>query len=388
MEPKTGSASAFLVFEGCEARFHDTYLIRAHDLSGSAANLGTACHAALEQLVKLGLHFPQSPLTTLTELFDKEYAKLFSDNSRRVEGRKIMENWHKRSGDDYWENRTVVSTEEKKSFNISAPWNPEYPINYIIDRLDMKNGELEVVDYKSVAMPVQPEELKDRIQPRLYALATQIEFPDANGIWVTYDLLRYDCVSVRFSREDNAATWRYLKEVVNRIYASDGTTETLNAECRWCIRKLACNELLTHQSVGGPMSITDMDTAIDLRAKIDHQLGGLHNAMTELDDYILAECEEQGIMNTKTSLTEMKVSVTGKREVESERLAPILGPEIMSRYGKINVGVLDTILEEEELTDTQKSQIKMAVRRKMNKPSIKTKPIAKLDQGVLNLEEA
>lgn len=379
MKPATGSASAFLVFEGCEARFHDTYVIRAHDLSGSAANLGTACHGALERWVKLGWHFPQQPFVKLIELFDEEYAKLFADNSRRAEGRKIMENWYKRSGDDYWEGRTVLTTEEKKFFTIKAPWNPEYPINYILDRLDMKNGEPEVVDYKSVAMPVQPEELKGRIQPRLYALATQIEFPEALGIWVTYDLLRYDCVSVRFTREDNAATWRYLKELVKRIHLSDGTTETLNPECRWCIRKLVCEELRTHQSVGGPMAITDLATAIDMRAKIDHQLGGLHNLMTELDDYILAECEEQEILDTKTSLTEMKVSVTGKREVDSERIAPILGPEIMSRYGKINVGTLDTILETEDLSDSQKSQIKMLVRRKMNKPSIKTKPIAKLD---------
>lgn len=380
MEPLTGSASAFLVFEGCEARFEATYVQRARDLSGSAANLGTACHAALERWVKEGLHFPQQPFLKLVEIFDEEYAKLFADNSRRAEGRKILENWYGRSGNEYWAGREVLSTEQKRNFTIKTPWNPDWPINYIFDRQDRKDdGEIEVVDYKSVAMPVQPEELRERIQPRIYALATQIEYPDAEAIWVTYDLLRYECVSARFTREDNAATWRYLKELVLRIHESDGTRETLNPECRWCIRKLVCSELIRHQSVGGPMMITDLETAIDIRARLDWAQGALRNAVGELDDFILAECEEEDLVYTKTAQTEMKVTVSGRREVDSERLAPILGPDIMSRYGTIGVTTLDAILADEELTDDQRSQIRQMVRKKMGKPTVKTKPLHPFD---------
>lgn len=375
MKPATGSASAFLVFEGCEARFNATHVLRAHDLSGSAADLGTVCHAALERWVKLGWHFPQQPFTKLVELFDEEYAKLFSDDSRKAEGRKIMENWYKRSGDEYWAGRTVVSTEDKRFFTIKTPWDPAFPINYIFDRLDLVNGEPEVVDYKSVAQPIQPEDLKRRIQPRLYALATQLEYPETKGIWVTFDLLRYDTVSARFSVEENRATYRYIKALCRRIHESDGTQETLNAECRYCIRKMHCKELRNHGEAGGVLALGDVDKAIDLRARLDWAIGAYMNLRTDLDDFIMQECEERETLEIKTANTELKVSVSGKREVDIERIAPILGPEIMAKYGSFGIGVLDKILEEEDLTEDQKSRVRQAVHKRMNKPTIKTKAI-------------
>lgn len=374
MKPKTFSASAGLTFQGCEARYKANYIDRTPELSGTAANLGTAAHEALERLVKEGLHFPQQPFEVLRDLFDEEYAKLFSDNSRRAEGRKFMKNWWDRSGDDYWAGREVLSTEHKTSFDLKTS-EGIMPFTYILDRCDrLEDGTIDIIDYKSVAMPVQPQEMMERIQPRAYALAAQIAYPDAPAIWMSFDLLRYDIVGAKFSREDNIETYRYLQSLVEEVYASDGTKETLNPECRWCVRKAECDTLLRHMGGGGVVGM-DADTAADLRSRLDWQRGAISKLMDELDEIILEVCEDGEMTEFKTNETKVTITASARREADSERIIKVIGPEIAARYGKIGVTDLDKILANEELTDEQKSEVRQLVRKKYGNPRVKTKAL-------------
>lgn len=377
MKPETLSATAILTFQGCEARFRANYIDRAKEMSGSAAELGTAGHNTLERWVVEGYHYPRHDYDLLREIFDEEYAKIFgSDNSRRDEGRKMMKNWWERSGDEYWEGRTVLSTEQKRTFDLKLPDGTVIPFTYIMDRMDeLSNGDIDVVDYKSVSAPVQPEEMKERIQPRSYALAAQIEFPDAPAIWMNFDLLRYDIVGQKFSREDNIKTWKYLQEVAQQILESDGTRETLNPECRWCVRKHECRTLNAHVDAGGVLGITELDDAIDRRAELNYKLGALRTVMDELDHMILDQFEEQELIDHQTANTKVNINVSSRREADSERIIKVIGPSIAARYGKIGVTDLDKILKDEELTDDQKSQLKQLVRKKLGKASVKTKPL-------------
>ena len=193
------------------------------------------------------------------------------------------------------------------------------PFTYIWDRCDsLKDGsEVEVTDYKTVAMPVSPEELRSRIQPRAYALAAQIRFPDAERIWVTYDLLRYDKVGVVFTRAENVATWRYLQQMAVRIRESDGTKETLNAECRWCVRKSACETLHKHASNGGILGIQDIQVAIDLRAKNDAVLAALKTYQAELDEFILDYMMQEDTTEIESPSTIATASIRSQRKVNS-----------------------------------------------------------------------
>lgn len=383
MKPTSLSASATDKFQACPADFKATYIDRAHDVSGVAADLGTVCHSALQELVERGLHFPQQPLTVLIEIFDRHYDKMFpADDSKREDGRKMMRNWYERSGDDYWQGRTVLSTEVKKSFPVKLPDGTEIPFNYIFDRQDsLRDGaRIDVIDYKSVALPVQPEDLPRRVQPRAYALATQIEFPDAEEIRVYYDLLRYEMVGYTFTREDNIATWRWLKQIVQDIWDSDGTLEVINPNCRWCIRKLVCEEFLRHDEVGGMLKVSDPTYAADARAMLEWKRAAIVNAIQSLDEVLFRYAEQHEVLEFQTDKTKVSIGISGRREVDSERVANVVGPELMAKYGNVGVTAIDAMLKAGELTDEQASEVRQLIRKKMTAPKIKTVPLTPFDE--------
>jgi hypothetical protein len=385
MEPKSFSASAGLVFENCHARYKAEYIDKIPDLQGSAAGLGSACHEALEYYIKGGHHL-NPDFTVLSNLYAISYFVYFSDRSRYDEGLKMLRNWFDRQD---WKNREVLSTEVKETFDLKFKVNGvdvTVPFTYIWDRcdkVDVGNGQydIEVVDYKSVFQPVSPEELEHRIQPRAYGLAAQIKYPQARRIRVTYDLLRYDQVGVVFTRDDNIATWRYLQELLTRVWLADGTEESLNPECRYCVRRAGCETLNKHVMGGGILGFMDFDAAIDRRADLDAAIMGLRNQLNELDEYLLDEMEEREIVGEyKTSRTEIKAAIKTTREADTGRVAPIIGEDMMARYGNIGVTAIDKIIKEESLTDEQISALKQTIRKKPGRPYLRTKPLNALSE--------
>src|SRR5699024_4479079 len=112
--------------------------------------------------------------------------------------------------------------------------------------------EWEVVDYKTVRVPIQPDDLDTKIQARAYSLAIQIKHPEATKIKVTFDLLRHDPVSIEFTRDDNIAFWKFLVAETQRIVDLDeaDVRPTLNPECGFCVKKYSC-KLLQANIAGG-----------------------------------------------------------------------------------------------------------------------------------------
>lgn len=374
MKPKTLSASAAGVYELCSARYNAEYIERAPNMSGSAADLGTACHDALEHFVALG-HYRTPDKKVLLKLYDEAYWKYFSDRDRYDDGVAILSKWFDREA-EHLSTKKVLSTEVKENFVLNVA-GEEVNVTFIWDRCDeLPDGSIEVVDYKSWIMPVQPEDMKKKIQPRLYALAAAIKYPKRDAYWVTYDQLRYDSVGIRFTREDNIETWKYLQALYQRVLADAGITETLNPECRWCIRKGVCGTLMRHVAAGGILGVDDLTTAADKRADIDYAISALMNHRIELDQFILEQCEAEDIIEFRTDKTEVKVSVTARREVDSERAAHVLPADMLARYAKLSVSAIDEILKKGGLDPATQSQLKQLIRKKHGAPSIKTKPLS------------
>jgi hypothetical protein len=259
---------------------------------------------------------------------------------------------------------TIVSLEEKLNFPLKVGANHTI-VNYIYDRLDRTNlpdGEfdIEVIDYKSVGSPVPADQLRHRVQVRIYALAAQLAYPEARRIWVTYHLLRFDTVSMLFNREDNLETWRYLKDVYWRILQSDGTEETVNPECRWCVRRAVCKSLHKVEEYGGIPSL-GFDRVADIYKDTDAQIKALtvvrDELATVLTDY-LSEMETTHV-TTETGTT-VEVTVKTKRSVSNsnDEIARILGAERMLRYGKIGVTEIDKLIKSGEVTDDEAKQIR------------------------------
>jgi len=378
MKPERLSASGVQVYELCPARFKAEYIDRTPRIDGAAGSKGTACHEAMEFYVAGG-HHNKPDLKVLLAFYDTAYWKLFSDTSEYDAGVELLTRWYNRS-DTLLDGRKILSTEAKETFRLVSKTGAEIDVTYIWDRGDEReDGSIEVVDYKTVALPVQPEDLKKRIQPRLYALSAAIKYPNRPAYWVTFDLLKYEPVGAKFLRNDNVETYRYLQGVLDRILDDDGTTEKLNPECRWCVRKTSCQTLIKHIAGGGVLRITDINDAVDRRAQMDYAVGALKSAIGELDDFILGWCEENGEGEVTTDTTTMVVTTQARREVDNERALHILGPDVVAKYGKLPMTVIDGMLKDKEVSDETKAALKALIRKRMTSPSVKTKPVSPVD---------
>lgn len=356
---------------------------RTAEMSGDAALKGSVCHDALEQFVKRAVLIPEDsslslPYTfaALESLLPDAYWKLFSHSSNFDECRDMLRNWHDRTPASYWSGRKVVSCEFKTTFELTTPdKSAAVPFTYILDREDvLEDGTIEVIDYKSFSQPIGPELMRTKVQARVYALAMQIKYPDAPRILVTFDLLRYEQVSAYFTREDNIATWKYLQNLFVRILADDGTKETLNGECHWCLRRHKCEALIGHQKVGGPLSITDPNSAAIRLVEVSNARKALAAIETELTDYFMGHLRDSDMLEYEADngIT-VYVTAQNKRVVDSTRLAEIIGPEAFSRIGTVTVGKVDALVKSGALPDDQASAVKQAIKKERGNPTIKTK---------------
>lgn len=374
MKLKSLSASAALTFEGCAARFKTEYVDKVPQPSNSAADLGTVCHATLEDYVQLGMWKLPRKTDDITRLYTTAYESLFTDRARFDEGLQMCLKWQARTD---WTGRQVISTELKETFPIKTSQG-ELGVTYIWDRFDdLGDGEYEVVDYKTIFAPVKPGDMKDKIQVRIYALAAQIKYPKAKRIWVTLDLLRYEPVSVAFSRDENIETWRYLHRLAERAIASDGTEETLHGDCRYCVRKHVCETLQTHAAAGGALGITDPEEAAQRRYELAGAQKAIDVALEELDEVILGYCRQEELLEFDAGKVKVQITAKPYRTVDPASAARVLGPELAAEFpGGIKMAVVDKLLKEKpcRLTTSQESQLRGLIRKEFGEANVKVAP--------------
>lgn len=378
MRPKTLSASALQNYELCPARYKATNIEYTPDLSNSAADLGTAVHSALESWVKSG-DYKGGTLAKLKKHFEVGYDAIFSDRKRFDEGVSMLKGWFARTNLD--DGREIVSTEVKKNFKLKTSAG-EIPFNYICDRVDkLADGSIEVVDYKTVSQPLQPEDLRNKLQARTYAMAMMIEYPEAKGVWVTFDLIRFDAIGLYFTAEECRDTYRYIKKLVEDILADDGKTEKLNPDCRWCVRKGACVKLRKHMNGGGELAIDDLDEAVQIRAEIEYAMGGMKGRLDNLDRFIMQKAEEQNWTEMDNGEVKLEIKSSARRQIDSRLAATIIGPDAMAEMGSVTITAIDKILKEGDLTPEQKAELKGLVTKAYGAPRISVKPSSVFDKG-------
>jgi hypothetical protein len=385
LKPKSLSASAAHVFELCPARYGAESFSRTPNSSNSAADLGSAVHNALEIWCTSGaMKDPDAPFDLLRKTFDVEYDKLFGDDStRKDEGRDLCRVWYKRTHPIEHE---ILSAEVKENFGITVTHNGEkvtVPFNYIWDRCDRHDdGEIEVVDYKTIAIPLNAEQMRERIQVRAYGLSALVKYPDAPRIWVTYDMLRHgDPLGVSFTRDECADTYRYLQGLLRRILDANPNdlAETVNDECRWCIRKQVCTALKKHADVGGVHAITDLAEAAKRRSQMDYAAKALKVAIEELDGMLMKHMVDNDIL--EETFDDVKVIVSGqlRRDVDAAQVKRLVSDDVWQDHGseKIAMGAFDKLLKDPRLDDDTRIALKRLVRRNPTAPSIKTVPAKK-----------
>lgn len=386
MIPRTLSASSLQVADACLARWVAEYYHRATQPGGVAANLGTAVHGGLELYVKACYieksHEPS--LKLLLDLYKMSYMQTFDSANLAtpefMDGAEMTEKWYKRTNFDGFE---VLSAERKDTFPIKTSVG-DIPFNYIWDRADrLGDREYRIVDYKTIRLPVSAMGLKEKIQPRCYGLAGQIQFPDAERIWVQFDLLRHDPVGIVFTREDNIATWNFLKASAERLIATDENDppEKLNPDCRYCVRNHNCLTLKKNVMAGGIFSITDANEAVERKAQLQYAMKAMEKMSGELDTIILQHAEKSKQIEWETPTTKVEITLQRRRQVDSERAARIIGPELMKQYGQLRLGDIDQLLRpaNPQLTDEQKKELKAMIYKTTGEPGVKVTPVSPLD---------
>jgi len=403
MELKKLSASSVQSADGCLARWQAQQVGYGGEIKNEAALTGTTVHATFERYVQdCILTKKYSPdLDTLRIFYRAAFRETFetADTSRPEyeDGWALVEAWWLRSVSpdvtEGWDEFDVLSTEIKSTFMVPTSVG-DVPFNYIFDRFDKmkKLGPhvYRVVDYKSNRAPESSETLHDKIQARCYALAAQIQHPDAEKIYVSFDMLRHSgLVETSFTRQDNIDTFYYLIDTAERIIATPDTytdpatgevkpriaPETLNPMCGFCVRKASCKELQKNQLMGGVVGNESLDELVEIRALAKIAADANKKLTDELDKLIKAQVEEYDVDGVSTGLVDMKMKVTNYRTVDSERVFNIIGEELFAFYGgfNMNIGKIDEMLKGDHLTPDQKEELKAAIRRSPSAPRVDTK---------------
>lgn len=394
MIPKTLSASSLNVAELCMARWKAENFDRGSNVSNKAADTGTATHGGLEYFVDwviLQNHPEDWTLEYLRQCYELSYLETFRSGDFEADtfkdGWALCQKWFKRTD---LSNRRVISVEQKLHFPVKTSVGA-IPVTYIRDRFDClkepenergKGGIFEVVDYKTIRWAPKISELKSKIQPRIYALATQIEYPEAEQIWVSFDCLRHEPIgSVMFTREDNARTYRALKKAAERIIATeaDQVEERLNSECQYCIRKLFCKTLQSNVAAQGFLALPVEQAAARL-AQVDNQLKALKAVSDQLNSMIATHGKQLDITEwSQPDGSVVKLTVKKMRYLDRVIAMNIVGPAIAQRYGKLGMAEIDQLLKGDELTDQQKKQLKDAIGLDYSDPTVKIIPPTPMD---------
>jgi hypothetical protein len=378
--PKSLSASSILVSEGCLDRWKAEYFDRTPSENSDPAGVGLTFHFAAEHFVKavyIDKIIKWDDIAALTAFFDMGYTATFQsanfDTDLYRDGAQLVASWYDRN--KHGLPNEVVSCEVKSNFPIRTSAG-EIPWNYIWDRADkIGPGEYEIVDYKSLRGRVTMQDMKEKIQPRSYAVAGLVQWPDAERIWVTFDMLRFnEMVSVCFTREECIATYRYMQRAAERIIAVDpeDVEPTINAECKWCIKKVSCEALLKNIAAGTTMGM-DLEKLAERKLLVQSQLEALKYADAELDKAIMAEAEHEDAYEFEVGDYQIGFSSRSTRNANSAAIAHIVGPELSTKYGTFSMANIDKMLNSGELSPDVKKAVEAEITKSWSDPKPKVK---------------
>lgn len=402
MIPKTLSASSLQVAALCMDRWKAEYLDRGNAPDNPAALIGTACHYALEKFVEHYFILKKNPehhggnraeqAENLLNFYKQGYMLTFGSADFSTEeyedGLRLVKRWLDRNDLDIKRMIGVESTEKKESVDIPyGPPNPQtgeratIPFNYIMDRVDQIDETVwEVVDYKSVRVPIQPQDLEHKIQARAYSLAIQIKHPEATKIIVTFDLLRHEPVSIVFNRDDNIKFWHFLVRETQRIVdlQEEDIRPNLNSDCGFCIKKFSCELLQSNIEPGGINSLS-IDQSVNLIQKLKDQSKANTRIIAELEERVLRWAASNDSLEWVTSndAYDVEVGVSRRRTFPANRAADIMGPELFATMGSMTLGNLEKIIRDESLDPRMRQELEDLISWTNGNVNLKIKPKAK-----------
>lgn len=378
MIPSTLSATSVGIAENCLSRWGAEMLDKSARVSNDAARLGSSVHGGLEAYVR-DVHIDQTQPRSFDLLrmyymvsFGEQFGYVDQSSALYKDGLDLIQKWFDRTD----LNKTkVVSVEVKKTFPLKTSIG-EVPFTYIFDRLDLtEDGVYRVVDYKTSRWNVTSEDLRKKIQARVYALALMIEHPELDRVWVQFDMLRWgDPVGVMFTKDENRKTYRYLKAQAERIIktAREDAPETLNSECKFCIKVTSCAAVASNAAAGGIMGL-DLQKQIDRYALLDAQRAAIASALASLETQITAAAKEDSWYEAEGVTARAKFKTSRRRYVDADLVSHMVPPQIWAKYGshKISLEDFTNMCNDPALSAGDRTRLRGMVSEGFGQPKLK-----------------
>lgn len=133
---------------------------------------------------------------------------------------------------DAYGERTFDVFEKEMSFNFIIG---NYSIIGFIDRVDMYDDYLEIIDYKTGKREVAQKDVHSNLQLGIYALAASLKFPDKKIVASLHYLRSGRIKSHTFSKEDIEEVKKMLVDKINLIMNDTNFNATKNERvCYFC----------------------------------------------------------------------------------------------------------------------------------------------------------
>ena len=382
MKLRTISASSIQVFEGCTTRYQLEMVERTQSPDGSSdpARLGTAVHDTLEKIVQevyIDKTRAEMEWNVIVAFFKQNFMKQFQrvpdpQDQWYADGLDMLERWFNRTDLDSVE---VLMVEKKMKVDIKTSIGP-VPYNFIFDRLDVfeENGKkiVRVVDYKTWRQYLTPEGLRQKPQGRLYGMAIMMAFKhlEPDEIWVCFDQLRYDQCEVKFSRDDNVETWKYVRKIAEKIIAEpEPGKRTLNSECQFCVVKSTCPLLTQNVQAGGVMALAgDRNEMAKRYLELEGAQKAIKYALEEVMEELLKDAMSTDEIEFDTEDFHVAFKSSRRKSYDPATVREIIGDNLFAALGKINNSEIEKLLKGDALTSSQKSRLRSSVQESIGEP--------------------
>lgn len=137
------------------------------------------------------------------------------------------------------------------------------PVRGRIDRVDdLGNGHIALVDYKTTRTYIWKSEVEESIQGMIYALvASHFLFPKAKKYSFTIDALRFNPITVEYTKDQLEAALDYIEVVYDTIIATDASDckPRLNKFCGYCQLQDVCPAFKAMREAGVGEVIRDFE---------------------------------------------------------------------------------------------------------------------------------
>lgn len=373
----------------CLAKFYaENVLYTPRSGNNDPADVGTACHAALENYVREVYQLKETHESwDLLEAYYKQgYADTFGvldlDADTYKDGLSLMKRWYDRTDLSDVE---IVSMEFKDKIMFKTPQG-EKRLTFIIDRVDMFEDRgkkiMRIVDYKTIRVPLTPEELETKVQARMYAMCAWIKYQgmDIDEFEIEFDLLRHDPVSVTYTVDQNRNTWRWLKSLTRRITEADESNlaklESPGPTCGFCVRRSSCSTLKKNIDGGGIHSMSEYEMLqrlelIEAQMKVNRQL------KDEIENHLLATAQSNNELDWENGDYEVSFRSRRIRSFDEDEAAEIMGPELAAKHmgRSMTLTKFDKLLKDDNsgLSLEQRSMLRSLIKSELASPKPKIK---------------